>query len=114
MGRSARRVYVASPTKVYYVDREGGQLVIIDPKAMTVEGEVKLPETIRDGYLALYSYSAIARGDKLIFSVGWFDWDNDKVLPETGLVVFDTKSDKVERFDVDDRCGGLEWSHATI
>jgi hypothetical protein len=100
-------LYVASSTKVYYADREAGQLVIINPKQMTVEGSVKLPETVREGYLALYSYSAIKRGDKLIFSVGWFDWDNDKVLPETGLVVLDTKTDQVDRFDVDERCGGI-------
>ena len=104
-------LYIASSTKVYYVDREGGQLVVINPKEMTVEGEVKLPDTIREGYLALYSYSAIKQGDKLIFSVGWFDWENDKVLPETGLVVLNTKTDKVDRFDVDDRCGGVTTPH---
>lgn len=100
-------LYVASSSKVYYVDREGAQLVIINPKEMTVEGKIALPDTRREGFLALYSYSAVKRGDKLIFSVGWFDWDNDKVLPETGLVVLDTKTDKVSRFDVDDRCGGI-------
>lgn len=100
-------LYVASSTKVYYADRENAQLVIINPKEMTVEGKIALPETERKGYLALYSYSAVKRGNKLIFSVGWFDWDNDKVLPETGLVVLDTDTDKVARFDVDSRCGGI-------
>jgi hypothetical protein len=49
----------------------------------------------------------VHNGDQLIFSVGWFDWDNDRVLPETGLVVIDTTDDSVERFDVDTRCGGV-------
>ena len=29
------------------------------------------------------------------------------MLPETGLVVLDTKDDTVARFDVDERCGGI-------
>jgi hypothetical protein len=100
-------LYPVSADKVYYPDRANGQLIIINPREMIVEGTIDLGETVRDGYLALYSYSAIKRGDKLLFSVGWFDWDTDRVGDDTGLVVIDTKRDRVERFDVDERCGGV-------
>lgn len=101
-------LYIISPTKMYYPDRQGQQLIIIDPTAMTIDGTIPLPQTAREGYLSLYGYSAIQRQDQLLFSVAWFDWESgDSVLPETGLVVLDTASDSVVRFDTDARCGGI-------
>jgi hypothetical protein len=101
-------LYFVSPTKAYYPDRAGGQLVVWDPSQMVVTDTVPLPETLRPGYLALYGYAPIVRGTQLLISVGWFDWDvNDSVLPETGLLVLDTTTDTVVRFDVDSRCGGV-------
>lgn len=100
--------YVVSDTKAYYVDRENNQLVIVNPATMKVGDVVAMPETAREGYLSLYSYGSIKRGNRLLFTVGWFDWaTNDTVLEETGLVVLDTETDEVERFDVDTRCGGI-------
>lgn len=75
---------------------------------MRVTGTIPLPETARDGFLSYYGLTPLLRGSKLIFSVGWFDWlISDSILPETGLVVLDTATDTVERFDVDPRCGGV-------
>jgi hypothetical protein len=101
-------LYFASATKAYYPDREGGQLIVWNPSTMEITGSVPLPETLRDGYLALYGYLPIWRGTELLISVGWFDWDvTDSVLPETGLLVLDTTTDQVVRFDSDARCGGV-------
>jgi hypothetical protein len=101
-------LYFVSPTKAYYPDRAGGQLIVWNPAEMSVTGSIPLPETLRDGYLALYGYAPIWRGDELLISVGWFDWDvNDSVLGETGLIAIDTQTDSVRRFDVDTRCGGV-------
>lgn len=101
-------LYVVSDTKVYYPDRDNKQLIVINPQEMRIEGAVALPETAREGFLSLYGYTPLLRGNKLIFSVGWFDWNvNDEVLGETGLVVLDTESDTVDRFDVEERCGGI-------
>jgi hypothetical protein len=102
-------LYVVSATKLYYPDRENARLIIINPTEMRIEGEVELPETVRKGYVALYGYKPHFRNGELLFSVGWFDWDNDRVLPETGLVVLDTATDSA-RFEVDDRCGGITTS----
>jgi len=101
-------LYVVSPTKVYYPDRDNQQLIVINPTAMTIDGAVALPQTARPGYLSLYGYTPVMRGDELLFSVGWFDWDStDSILGETGLVVLDTVTDTVVRVDVDTRCGGI-------
>jgi hypothetical protein len=101
-------IYFVSPTKAYYPDRDGTQLIVWNPTTMEITGQIELSETAREGYLALYGYSAIERGDKLLISVGWFDWnETDSVLPATGLLVVDTVSDEVVRFDVDERCGGV-------
>ena len=101
-------LYVVSETKMYYPDREGGQLIVVNPTEMAVDGVIEIPQAHREGFLALYGYTPIFRDDQLLFTVGWFDWEeNDSILGETGLVVIDTASDRVERFDVDTRCGGI-------
>ncbi|HTN88719.1 MAG TPA: hypothetical protein VL242_33805 [Sorangium sp.] len=101
-------LYFVSPTKAYYPDRHNEQLIVLNPTTMKVEGTIELPETAREGYLALYGYGSILRGDNLLFSVGWFDWEqNDTILEETGLVVIDTTTDTLVRVDVDERCGGI-------
>ncbi|WP_437569883.1 hypothetical protein [Sorangium sp. So ce542] len=106
--------YVISPTKVYHPDRAGEQIVVWNPTTMEVEGTIPLPDTHREGYLALYGYGSVLRGKTLLFSVGWFDWNTtDTILPETGLVAIDTETDTVVRFDVDDRCGGISQSVET-
>ncbi|MGK4003921.1 hypothetical protein WMF31_14910 [Sorangium sp. So ce1036] len=100
--------YVISPAKVYHPDRAGEQIVVWNPTTMEVEGTIPLPDTHREGYLALYGYGAVLRGKTLLVSVGWVDWSTtDTILPETGLVAIDTETDTVVRFDVDDRCGGI-------
>lgn len=101
-------LYFVSPKKAYYPDTSGSQLIVWNPTTMETEGTIALPETVREGFLSYYSLSALVRGDKLLFSVGWFDWENeDTILPETGLVELDTKTDKVVSFETDDRCGGI-------
>lgn len=101
-------IYVVSPTKAYYPDRDNRQLIVWNPTDMVITGSIDLAQTNRDGFLALYSYTPIVRGDKLMFTVGWFDWNtSDSVRAETGLVVVDTTTDTVARFDVDTRCGGI-------
>lgn len=101
-------LYVISKNKAYYPDSEGSQLIVWDPSEMRVIGNIPLPETMRDGYTSYYSISHIERGTKVVFSVGWFDWEeSDSVRPETGLVVIDTEDDSVASFEVDDRCGGI-------
>lgn len=101
-------LYVVSPTKMYYPDRDGQRLIIINPSAMEITGEVDLGETGREGFLSLYSYAHLERGSDLLFSVAWIDWnETDSILGETGLVVLDTQTDTVSRFDVDARCGGI-------
>lgn len=103
----ADKTYFVSPTKVYYPDPDGKQLLVINPTAMTVDGVVALPQTAREGYTAVYSYAAVRRGDKLLFSVGWFDWTNDRILPETGLVTLDVNTNAVLGVTTDPRCSGI-------
>jgi hypothetical protein len=101
-------LYIVSPTKAYYPDRDGAQLIIWNPTAMKVTGSIALPDTVREGHLALYGYAPIVRDGELLISVGWFDWnESDSVLGETGLVRIDTQTDEVIDFEVDERCGGI-------
>jgi hypothetical protein len=101
-------LYFVSPEKAYYPDTDQSQLVVWNPTTMTVTRSIALPQTVREGYLSYYGLTPIRRGTDLVFSVGWFDWiEHDTVLAETGLVVLDTVTDTVKRYDVDARCGGM-------
>lgn len=101
-------LYFVSADKAYYPDTSQSQLIVWNPTTMEVTGSIELPETVRDGYLSYYGLTPIRRGSDLLFSVGWFDWlENDTILPETGLVVLDTETDTVKRFDLDERCAGI-------
>jgi len=101
-------LYVVSETKMYYPDRDGQRLIVIDPRAMEVTGEIDLGATGREGFLSLYSYAHLERGTDIVLSVAWIDWnETDSILGETGLVVVDTETDTVKSFEVDDRCGGI-------
>jgi hypothetical protein len=101
-------IYFVSPTKAYYPDRDGAQLIVWNPTSMEVTDVIALPQTAREGYLANYGYAAIERAGKLLITVGWFDWnETDSVLPATGLLVVDTTTDEVVSFEVDERCGGV-------
>jgi hypothetical protein len=107
-------IYVVSATKAYYPDRANARLIVWNPSDMTVTGSIDLPETLREGYLALYGYTSIVRGKQLLFSVGWFDWEqNDSILAETGLVAIDTETDSVAAFDTDTRCAGITQTVVT-
>ena len=101
-------LYFVSPTQAYYPDTDNSQLIRWNPSTMEVDKAIPLPETVREGYLSYYGLTALTRGDKLLFSVGWFDWnENDTILPETGLLEFDTDKDEVTNYQVDKRCGGV-------
>jgi hypothetical protein len=81
---------------------------------MRVSGSIALPQTARDGFLAIYGYTPVLHGDTLLFSVGWVDWEeSDSILAETGLVLIDTQTDSVARFDLDARCGGITQAIVT-
>ncbi len=101
-------LYFVSPTKLYYPDRSNQQLLILNPEEMAITGTIPLPAAAaREGYEPNYSYEAVYRGELLLFTIGWFDWTNDAILGETGLVVIDTSTDQVLRVDVNDSCGGI-------
>lgn len=102
----SNKLYQVSPTKVYLPDPDNAQLVTLDPTNMRVLGKVALPTTVREGYTPVYSYDSVQRNGKVLFTVAWFDWTNDKILPETGLVTLDTNTDQ-PTVTVDARCGGI-------
>ena len=101
-------LYFVSDTQAYYPDTTNSQLIRWNPTTMQVDKTIPLPETARKGFLSYYGLTPLVRGDKLLFSVSWFDWiETDSIQPETGLIEFDTEKDEVSQFEVDSRCGGI-------
>ncbi|HET8939732.1 MAG TPA: hypothetical protein VFN67_40110 [Polyangiales bacterium] len=101
-------LYFVSDTQAYYPDTTNSQLIRWNPTTMQVDKTIALPETARKGFVSYYGLTALERGDKLLFSVSWFDWnETDSIQPETGLVEFDTEKDELSKFEVDSRCGGI-------
>lgn len=97
-----------SPTKAYYPDRDGAQIIVWNPSAMEITGVIDLGVARRPDALAYMGLTPVVRGTRVLLSVGWFDWSEaDRILPETGLLVIDSETDELVRFDVDARCGGI-------
>jgi hypothetical protein len=97
-----------SPTKAYYPDRDGAQIIVWNPSAMEITGVIDLGVARRPDALAYLGLTPVVRGTRVLLSVGWFDWSEaDRILPETGLIVIDSEDDELVRFDVDSRCGGI-------
>jgi hypothetical protein len=97
-----------SPTRAYYPDRDGAQIIVWNPSAMEITGVIDLGVARRPDTLAYLGLTPVMRGSRVLLSVGWFDWSEaDRILPETGLLVIDSETDEVVRFDVDTRCGGI-------
>lgn len=104
------RAAFLSETKAYYIDHTQAQIVIWNPRDMTIDGTITLPEEIADGYegytsVLPYFRMPVVQG-RLFIPVAWHVAEAGTARDVTGLVVVDTKTDSVLSFTETDRCAG--------
>lgn len=96
-------VLFISPTKAYYKDSSQGQIIVWNPKEMTVERSIPLPEGVmREGWETSLSLWAKRERDAFI-TVGWTSPDYDRVAEGTLLIRIDYETDELTVTE-DDRC----------
>jgi hypothetical protein len=103
-----------NPNTVQFVDETRAYIFTTDriltwnPSDMTLGEELPVPDMTRDGYDAQLGYTTFRRGDEIVLTVRWADGEGDRVLDETGLLVFDTSTGLTE-FSSVTGCGGAAW-----
>jgi hypothetical protein len=102
------RAIFFSETRAYYVDNTRPQIVVWNPREMTVTGTFELPPQVADGYegyeTILPFYRFPVANDRLLIPVSWIDRAGDRARDATGLVVVDTATDSVVSYSETERC----------
>ena len=102
-----RTMAFISPTKAYYLDESNVQIVVWNPKDLTITGTIALPMAVRPNMAVKFvRVNYPLRPNRLITTVSWADASWTTVVPETGLLVIDTNIDQVLNYQVDKRCRG--------
>ncbi|KYF79357.1 hypothetical protein BE17_06560 [Sorangium cellulosum] len=91
-----------SETKAYFFDGYTAQVVIWNPKEMTVTGAIKLDDLVIPDATLTFTAAPLRVGDAVISFAGWRN--GPEVPSQAGIVVVDTATDKATVV-TDDRCG---------
>jgi hypothetical protein len=103
-----------SPNTVQFVDETRAFILTPDriltwnPLDMLLGEELPMPDIAREGYVTELGYTTFRRGDEIVLTVRWADGVGDRVLDETGLLVFDTGTGTTQ-FSSVTGCGGAVW-----
>ncbi|XYI03420.1 hypothetical protein ACMHYB_28090 [Sorangium sp. So ce1128] len=91
-----------SETKAYFFDGYTAQVVIWNPKDMTVTGAIPLDDLVIPDATLTFTAAPLRVGDAVISFAGWRN--GPEVPSQAGIVVVDSATDKATVV-TDDRCG---------
>lgn len=100
--------------KAYFFALSSAKIVVWDPDALTLTGEIALPQTVRPdpgnpgtNYTTSVTGSPIRHGDKIYFFIAWDSRNAGtiKVAPAAAAVVIDTKTDTATSVVDEGSCG---------
>ncbi|WP_437971859.1 hypothetical protein WMF04_22315 [Sorangium sp. So ce260] len=91
-----------SETKAYFFDGHTAQVVIWNPKEMTVTGAIPLDDLVLGEATLTFTAAPLRMGDAVISFAGWRN--GPEVPSQAGIVVVDTATDEATVV-TDDRCG---------
>lgn len=102
VGEYGGQFQFVSDDKAYYFDGTTGQVIVWDPDAMAVTGDISLSSLVIEDTLLTFSASPVWVGDTLINFAGWRE---GAVVPSlAGVVAIDTTTDEATVV-LDERCG---------
>jgi hypothetical protein len=100
--------------KAYYLALDAAKVVIWDPDALALTGEISLPQIVRPdpanpgtNFTTNVTSSPIRRGDKIYFFISWDSRNAGtiKVAPAAAVVIIDTKTDTATTVVDEGTCG---------
>jgi hypothetical protein len=95
-----------SPTRAYSMTRDNMQLVVWNPREMTVIGSIDTSAAIDPDYPGFDYGEAVVFGDYVAWPILWFDEDNADYKPAVDVILASAGSE-APAFNVSDRrCGG--------
>ncbi|QAT85741.1 hypothetical protein EJ065_4183 [Corallococcus coralloides] len=102
IGEYQNQFQFASETKAYYFDGRNSQVIIWNPKDMTLTNSISLPELSIAGSSTTFASNPIRVGTQVLMPVGWRA--GAAVTKQAGIIVVDTADDSAVLVK-DDRCG---------
>jgi hypothetical protein len=105
-GFNPNAVQFVAPDRAYILTES--QVILWDPSAMAIVGELPMPGLERPGFSLGMGYTTFRRGAELVWTLQWSDGDGAAVLAETALAVLNIDTHELT---VTSRsgCGGAVW-----
>ncbi|MCY1045095.1 hypothetical protein OV208_27525 [Corallococcus sp. bb12-1] len=104
IGEYQNQFQFASDTKAYYFDGRTAQVVVWNPKDMSVTNTIPLPGMTIDGTVLSFASNPIRVGTKVLMPLAWRPAAGIGITKKAGIVVLDTATDTAQ-IATDDRCG---------
>lgn len=96
-----------SPERAFLVDEASGQIILWNPRAMTIVRSTPMDPTFlqKNGLKLQLQQDAVVAGGRAWMSANWRDWDTYDHVPGAALAWFDTALDAPTlQFIHEDRC----------
>ncbi|MEM1413399.1 MAG: hypothetical protein AAGH15_00790 [Myxococcota bacterium] len=92
----------ASPTRAYYLDAVGAQMVVWDPEEMALVEDFPVPEVEREGFDA--GASLVLVGDEIVAPISWTNLLTRRGVATVAALVFSAEDGRLLRVDESDAC----------
>ncbi|WP_375759615.1 hypothetical protein [Corallococcus exercitus] len=102
IGEYQNQFQYVSETKAYYFDGRNSQVIVWNPKDMTLTNSISLPEMTIAGSTTTFASNPLRVGTKVLMPLGWRA--GAAVTKQAGIIVVDTTNDSAVVVK-DDRCG---------
>jgi len=102
IGEYAGQFVFVSETKAYFFDGTTAQVIVWNPKEMTVTGALSFEEFVMPEVTLSLSAAPITVGKKVVMFPGWRT--SAGIPSRAGVIVVDTETDEITTAE-DDRCG---------
>ncbi|MBN9685536.1 MULTISPECIES: hypothetical protein [unclassified Corallococcus] len=102
IGEYQNQFQFVSETKAYYFDGRNSQVIIWNPKDMTLTNSISLPAMTVAGSSTTFASNPLRVGTKVLMPLGWRA--GAAVTKKAGIIVVDTTNDAAEVV-TDERCG---------
>ncbi|CAM3413103.1 hypothetical protein G4177_29810 [Corallococcus sp. ZKHCc1 1396] len=104
IGEYQNQFQFASDTKAYYFDGRTAQIVVWNPKDMSLTSTIPLPGMTIDGTVLSFASNPLRVGTKVLMPLAWRPSAGIGITKKAGIVVLDTETDTAQ-IATDDRCG---------
>lgn len=104
IGEYQNQFQFISESKAYYFDGRTSQVIIWNPKDMTVTGAISLPDLAVNSATTTFATTPVRLDGQVLMPIGWRPSAGVGITKQAGLIVVDTAKDTA-KLVTDTRCG---------